>query len=167
MVRRIGNSLDMTAPIRKLPTARCQYSSEPVIMRPAITAETAACNASPAIIRYLRFIRSDTTPIPYPNSMGMKRRKNVNETRNGESVSSSASSAITSISSHIIVPVIQPTAQSLRNWGLRRSFGWRCDCNGRVRGLVQTGCGCGRFGLFPVKKSQRSGFCQNSALGAE
>ena len=79
--------------------------------------------AKPATIRYLRLSRSAIIPMPKPKSIGRNRRKNVTETRKGESVNSSANNATTSISSHIIVPVIQPTDQSRRNCPFRSSVG--------------------------------------------
>ena len=123
IVRLTGKSLVITIPIRKLPTARCQNSIEPVTARSAQVKAVAAWTIRPLVSRCLRLIRSDKTPRPKPKSIGTKRRKKTRETRKGESVNSKVSNGTTSISSHIIELVTQPIDHSLRNWPFFISFG--------------------------------------------
>ena len=119
IARRTGNSVAATSPMTKLRVAKCQYRRESLITRVASRPETQLCNTNPTIIMYFRLIRSATMPKPKPNNMGIHRKKNTSETRNGDPVRSSATKANKSISSHIVVPVIHPTAQSRTNWGFR------------------------------------------------
>ena len=136
IVRLTGNSLAITIPIRKLPTARCQNSIEPVTARTAQVKAVAAWTIRPLNSKCLRLIRSDKTPRPKPNSIGTKRRKKTKETRKGESVNSKVNNGITRISSHIIELVTQPIDHSLRNCPLFISFGARDGCTfGRPFGV--------------------------------
>ncbi len=146
IVRRTGNSLASTEPVTNAPTARCQNSIASMITRVARTADTPIWTTNPNTIRCFRFIRSAMTPMPNPKSIGVKRRKNVSDTRNGESVRSRVRRAMTSMSSHIIVLVNPPIAHNLTNCGFRTMD---TGLGGPMTGLDSPTCGgpafmCGR-----------------------
>ena len=89
MARRTGNSVVQKMPVRKVPTARCQYSTRPEMTSTASAAEITESAAKVTTSMLWRDMRSESIPSGSASTMrGAMRKKKSSPTWNADPVRS-------------------------------------------------------------------------------